>query len=384
MDDDLQDAALGEESVLGVDFHRYLDALRKYVWAVLAIMALAVSAAVVYTSRQPRIYQAQASIQIEPRIPDLLGQGQEILTGVATAGTLDYYKQQRQVLGSYRLVRQTVETHRLYNVLLTEAERQNQKLDDSIEIATARVRGMLSIKYPDQDRIMYVVVQSKDRVLAAQVANAHVSTYVDYAKGLLSTDTKQASSALSAEFDVVEQKLREAEGALYQYQKDNDLLAVSLEERQNLVSSGISTYTAKYNDQRARRIELSSRLDRMRKASLEDVLTSPVLMMGESKDNGSFDSLRAQYYSERNKFIEIEKEIGPKNPQYQMQKAKMDDIYSALQAETKRVVAGIEEQYQAVLSTESALKAEVDKATKEALELGPKIVAYNELLRRKK
>src|SRR5688572_29372098 len=87
-----------DEPVLGIDFRRYLDALRKYAWAVLAIMALAIAAAFVYTNRQPKIFLAQASIQIEPRIPDLLGQGQEILTGVATAGTLDYYKQQKQVL----------------------------------------------------------------------------------------------------------------------------------------------------------------------------------------------------------------------------------------------------------------------------------------------
>ncbi len=379
IDSDPEDAP-----ALGFDVRRYLDTLRKYVWAVLAIMALAIAVAVVYTNRLPRIYQAQASVQIEPRIPDLLGVGQEILSGVATAGTIDYYKQQKQVLASHRLVRQTVETHRLYTLLFSEEQRKGQKIEDQILDATAIVRGMISIRYPDQDRIFYVVVRSENRDLAAQIANAHVSTYVDYAKGLLSTDTKQASNALSTEFDVVESKLREAESALYTYQKDHDLLAVTLEERQNIVSSGITTYTNKLNEIRARRIELSSRLDRMRKAANADVLTSPIMLIGEGKNNDSFDDLRAQYYSERNKFIELEKEVGPKNPQYQMAKAKIDDIYAALQSEAKRVLGGLEEQYQAVLATESALKNEVEKATQESLALGPKVVAYNELLRRKK
>jgi capsular exopolysaccharide synthesis family protein len=372
------------DPVLGLDFRHYLDTLRKYAWAVVAIIALAIAVAVVYTNRQPRVYAAQASIQIEPRIPDLLGQGQEILTGLATANTLDYYKQQKQVLASYRLIRQTVETHRLYNDVIPEARRQDRKVEDLIEEATATIRGMISIRYPDQNRIFYVNVLNQNPDLAAKIANAHVSTYVDYAKGLLSTDTKQASTALSTEFDVVEGKLREAESALYKFQKDNDLLAVTLEERQSIVSSGITTYTQKLNETRARRIELAARLDRMRKAANDDVLTSPILLIGDTKDQGSFDDLRAQYYSERNKFIELEKEVGPKNPQYQMQKAKIDDIYSALQAEAKRMLHGLEEQYQAVLSTEGALKNEVEKATKESLELGPKVVAYNELLRRKK
>ena len=373
-----------DDPVLGLDFRRYLDTLRKYAWAVLAIMALAIAAAVVYTNRQPKIYSAQASIQIEPRIPDLLGQGQEILTGVATAGTNDYYKQQKQVLGSYRLIRQTVETHRLYNLLLPDQAREGRKIEDLIEETTSYVRGMIAIRYPDQNRIFYVNVLNQDPQLAAKIANAHVSTYVDYAKGLLSTDTKQASNALSTEFDSVEEKLRDAESALYKFQKDNDLLAVTLEERQSIVSSGITTYTQKLNETRARRIELAARLDRMRKAANADVLTSPILLIGDTRDSGSFDDLRAQYYSERNKFIELEKEVGPKNPQYQMQKAKIDDIYSALESESKRMLGGLEEQYQAVLSTETALKNEVDKATQESLALGPKVVEYNELLRRKK
>ncbi len=379
MNSELQPPATDDVQLVSLDIRRYIEALRKYVWAVLAMQALAITLAVVYTRRQPKIYQAQASVQIEPRLPDLIGAGNDILhTG--NIGTLDYYAQQKEVLGSYTLARQTVEQHRLYAKLLGD-QPSDRKLSDQIEDATKIVRGMISIQYPDDNRIMYVTVRSADPELAAEIANAHVQTYVAYAKGLLSADTKNASGALATEFDEADKNLRDADAALFQYQKDNDLLAVRLEERQNMVSSEITTYTAKLNETHARRLELAAKLDRMRKAASEDVLTSPILILGE---NASFDSLRAQYYAERNKFIELEKELGPKNPQYLMQKAKLDDLYSALQAEAKRVLGGLEEQVQAIATTETALRAEVDRATKESLELGPKIVAYNELVRKKK
>ncbi|MEJ7596848.1 MAG: polysaccharide biosynthesis tyrosine autokinase [Kofleriaceae bacterium] len=369
-----------EEQLFAFDFRRYFAALRKYVWLVVAIMALAITGAVIYTNRQPEIYQAQASVQIEPKLQDLLGQGQEIINS-GMGGTTDYYKQQKQVLGSYRLIRQTVDQHRLYTKMLTEAERGDRKLDDQIEIATKKLRKQLAIKYPDQNRIMYVTVRDENPALAAEIANAHISTYVDYSRGLLSMDTKKASGALSTEFDDAETKLREAEAALYKFQKDNDLLAVTLEERQSLVSSGITAYTLKLNEAHARRIELTSRLNQMKKASTEDVLKSPILLIGE---NMSFDALRAQYYTERNVFVQLEKEVGPKNAQYQMQKAKLEDLYQALQSETKRMVDGLSKQVDAQVSTEIGFKDEVDRATKAALELGPKIVAYNELFRQKK
>jgi len=369
------------EQLLQLDFGRYLSALRKYAWLVIALVALAVTATVVYTNRKPRIYEARASVQIEPRLPDLLGQGQEILAGGGMGGTADYYKQQKQVLGSYKLIRQTVEQNQLHLKLLSERARADRKLEDQIEEATRLLQEDLSVKYPDQDRIMYVVVRSDSARLAAQIANQHVDTFVQYSRGLLSTDTRQASDALSTEFDDSEKKLRDAEAALYQFQKENDLLAVSLEDRQNLTSSNITSYTAKRNEARAKRLEIASRLERMKKFADFDVLQSPVLLMGEQ---ASFESLRAQYYAERNKFIEIEKQFGPKHGDYQMQKAKVDDLHAALTTEAKRMLAGLDEQHKAALGTEQALQAEVDKFTKEALELGPKIVAYNELVRKRK
>ena len=62
-----------DEQVLSFDFRRYFDALRQYVWAVIALMALAITAAVIYTIRQPKIYQASASVQIWPLARTALG-----------------------------------------------------------------------------------------------------------------------------------------------------------------------------------------------------------------------------------------------------------------------------------------------------------------------
>ncbi len=371
------DPTVEEEQVLNFDFRRYFDALRQYVWAVIAIMALAITAAVIYTSRQPKIYQAVASVQIEPRLPDLIGERDQIFTR-ANVGGIDYYAQQQIVLGSHTLIEKTVANNRLYLRLFSEEQRRDRKVEELIAWGTGVVQGMLSVSYPQQNRIMYVRVSGPDPQLDADIANAHIRTYVEYSKGLLSTDTAKASGALSTEFDEAETKLRDAEAALSEFQQDD---GVTIEDRQKMASAGITAYSAKLNEARAARLELSAKLDRMRKAANEDVLKSPILLLG---DNQSFDQLRAKYYEERNKFIELEKEVGPKNPQYQMQKAKNDDLYGALQAEATRKLKGLEEQVLAALATESSLKAEVDRLTKESVDIGKKVVDYNERLRHMK
>ena len=60
------------------------------------------------------------------------------------------------MLGSYRLLRQTVDSHQLYTKLLSEQERADRKVEAMIDIATRRLRGMVTVKYPEFDRIMYV------------------------------------------------------------------------------------------------------------------------------------------------------------------------------------------------------------------------------------
>ena len=103
-----------EESSEGVtiDIKRYLFALVRYSWLIAAFVVVAVAGAVMYTLRQVPVYEASASVQIEPKLPDLLGTGDMFNVAAGTSGQ-EYYKQQQQVIGSYTLCQQTVEANDL-------------------------------------------------------------------------------------------------------------------------------------------------------------------------------------------------------------------------------------------------------------------------------
>jgi len=64
-----------EEQVIAIDLRRYLAALRKYVWLLAALIVLSIAGAVIYTTTQTPVYQATASVQVEPKLPDVLGTG---------------------------------------------------------------------------------------------------------------------------------------------------------------------------------------------------------------------------------------------------------------------------------------------------------------------
>jgi capsular exopolysaccharide synthesis family protein len=371
-----------DDQVIGIDFRRYLGSVRKYKWIIAAIVALATTGAVLYTSQQTELYQATASMVIDPKLPDLLGQGQEMVaSGAGQSSTSEYYRQQREVLQSYQLTRRTVEDNDLHLKLLAEEDREDLTQEAVLDLTTRRLRETVTVDYPEQNRIMYVTFKNPDPQLAADVANAHVDTYVSWTKGQLSLGTQRASKWLATELDLAEKKLRESETKLVEFQKANDILSVSLEDRQNMISANITRFTEALNDARAKRIELTASLDRMRKSAKEDVTKTPVFGLSET---AALESVKSQYYLERNKFLEIEKEVGPKNPEYQKQKAKVNDLLAALQNEAQLANRTVEAQLAVASATEKSFEKELERHRQEAFQLGPKVVQFNQLQRDRK
>jgi polysaccharide biosynthesis transport protein len=372
------DPAAHEEQILSIDVQRYLGALRKYVWLLAALVVMSIAGTVIYTTRQTPIYQATASVQVEPKLPDVLGTGD---TFNLVGASVEYYKQQKQVLSSFTLIRKTVEQNDLIAKLLSTRERKELSHDDQLDLATRRLQRDLTIKYPDADRIFYVSVRSPSPEDAKRITDAHVLTYESYAKGLLQLNSNTASEALLAEFTEAETKLRAAEQKIYDFQTKNDMVAVTIEAQQNLVQGNILAFTGKLNDGRAREIELAAKIAEMKKEQNEDVLSNPVIMMG---DTLSFETLRTQYYTEKIRLLELEKDLGPKNPDFLVQKQKVELLYGALQGELKILVRGTQDRYNAQLTGNAGLRAEIEKYKQEAKQLSPLIAVYNELLREKK
>ncbi|HEU0030802.1 MAG TPA: polysaccharide biosynthesis tyrosine autokinase [Kofleriaceae bacterium] len=378
---EVRPADADQEQALSFDYARYLAAFRKYVWLLAALVVIAIAGAVVYTTRQTAIYEAVASIQIEPRLPDLLGTGDLFNVAAAGGNQNEYYNQQKEVLASYSLAQQTIEQNDLIPKLLKDSERKDMSQVDQLDLATRRLQKAISIKYPKPNHIMYIGVADPDPELSRTIANAHVTTYINYAKGLLSLNSSQASEKLQADFNDAEQKLRAAEEKIYKFQAENDMIAVTLETKQSLVSQNILSFTQKLNDARADQIALGSKLAQIKKQSNQDVLSTPIMMMG---DNASFATIRAQYYTEKIHLLELEKDLGPKNPDYLAQKQKVDELFKALESEVKIVVNGTQDLYTAAEQTDKGLAAEVEKYKNEAKLLSPKIVIYNDLMRQKK
>ena len=372
-----------------ISLWRYANIIRKRIWIIAAVVAVGLAGVVVYTKQKPKIFSASASLIIEPTPPQVFGsQVQEVIQLGAGSywSNQEYYNTQLQTITKYELVERTVrhrENARLTARLLGLPEDTAVFDDDQLRTATELLARMVGVAQTRESRIINVFVQHTDPQLAIDLANAHVETFYEYSKGVRGDDTREISMFLDQELQRAAERLSEAEKALLDFKKENDLLSVSLEDKQNILATDITEYTAALREARIARIKLGSLRARVATLSGADVMASPLFALTDEKDRATtvVDTLKEQYTREKHALAELGQELGPLHPEYKRQEKKVAEELAALATEAKRATRELEERYQSAFDSERKFAAEVERLKQEAFEIGPKTVTYNQLAR---
>lgn len=368
-----------------LDLKRYFEIIRKRKWVLVACLAIGVTAAVLYTMQQRKIYQASSSVVIDPQAPQVFGnQVQEVIQLGAGSywSNQEYYNTQVDVLESYDLAKLTVARGGLYHRLVPATEAPGLIDNDRIERAARLLHGSLRATQNRESRVVKIHVRHPDRALAVDLANEHVLTYLEFTRSQRSTGSGEIARFLATELDAAEKRLRASEQALYDFKRASDILSVSLEDRQNILSADIARFNAAFNDARIQRIELGTVRQRAQNLQGEDLLESPIFAL--TSNAATVEALKTQYVGEKQRFVEISENLGPKHPDHVKQQKKVDELYAMISKEAIRARRELDERYQAALAAEKQLAAELARLTEAAHELGEKSIAYNQLERQHK
>ncbi len=373
-----QDEELGTKTL-----HDYLMVARKYWWIIALVFCAGVATSVLYTLRQPKVYQASASIVIDPQPPQVFGsQVQEVITlGTGSFwSNQEYYNTQVEIVRGYDLAKLTIDQNELWNepaLLPTTVGAMSE--DARLAHATGAFAAGLTATHDRDSRIVTIGVKLEDPDLAVRLANLHVATFLDYTRGLRTGGTGKVSKYLSKELDRAEQQLQASEEAMLEFKRENKLLSTSIEEAQNLLAQELARYTTALGDARIKRTEQGAALKRARALLREDVLESPIFTLAEST---GVEELKSQYATESRKLRELSQQFGPKHPEFLGQQKQVDAIVGSLRREARRTVRELQERFQATSSLENQFQTEVERLKAEAMELEPKTVQYNRLKRK--
>lgn len=366
----------------GIDLRHYWHVFKKRWWIMLATVIVVATASVVVAMHRPRIYQAAASVIIEPQAPRVLGgetvEVQELGQGSAFWDNAEYFNTQERILTSRSLARAVVEKYSLHKDARLVVPAPGASEEDLIERATGIVRGAIDVKMISDSRVLQILIRDGDPGLARDLANWVADVYIERNVSKKHDVTRDAKRYVAQQLDEAKGELDRAEKALYAFKKDNNILYMSLENQRNQVSKDLDTYASSLTEAERRSIDLKAKRNAL----------SALLNDGSSAAPSSFftpsatiETLRSMYLDERRKLQVLEERYGPKHPEVLAQRARVETSLQDLKEEVGTLLRSLDGELRALAESIGQYKAKVAALTDEAHRINEKEKDYKQLTR---
>ena len=258
----------------GIPLRNYWRAVRKHLVLVLGIVVLVTMLTVVYLSRQPNIYEAQARVQVDLENNISLGSKNTPVVVNNAMSDVTYFNTQLENLSSSSLLRRVVKTLDLdhnsdflnsrtarrplwESVTRTLGIGKAEKVDIKtmeftpearVEPATSpedlaeamrldpyvkAIQDNLTVKQVNATRLIKVTYHHHDPLVAAKVVNALMDIFVLSNLEMKTEATSSTGDFLERRIAELQSQIRRGEEQLLNYARNNQIL--TLDESQNTV-----------------------------------------------------------------------------------------------------------------------------------------------------
>ena len=387
----------------------YVRTVYKHRWLALTAFAVVFVSAAISTFSETPIYEARVQLLIEPENRSVMSLQQA--ADPYYVGYDDYYYQTRySVLKSRGLARRTIEALKLsespefgggaarvprkrsFSITGTVAgaigwmrslvsPAPPKAPDASASGETARQSGIvdaflgrLTVSPVANSRLVFISIASPNPEMAAKLANAHASQYIEQNLQSRFLSTKEASDWLAEQLATERKRLEESELALQKYRETGN--AVALEDQQNIVVQRLTDLNAAYTKARTERIEkeaLYSQLkglqnDQSALDSFPAILSNTFIQQLKTQLT---DLLRQQAQSP----------FGEKHPEMVKLTSAIQSAEARLAGEIAKVVQSVRNEFLSAEAQERSLASALEAQKGDALALNRTGIEYGVLRR---
>ena len=360
-----------------IDLRSYWRTIRKRWPFVVLSMIIATVVAFVYTYRQAKVYEASCQIIIDPAPPQVLPGSRDVVemgTG-SFWGNKEFYETQYKIIQSTNVGQRTAEKLGLqYDPDYAPALGPNH---DMSSLGRA-VAGQISVKPLKDSRLAIISVTDRKPQRAALIANTIADTYIEYNLDYKLEGARSAMAWLAEQESDLKRQLEESELKLYQFKKDRNLLAVSLDDKQSMLSNNLANVNQKLTDLKISRLALESKR-RMIERARDNIMERDTLP--ELHDNPAVRSLRDSFITFNKEYAELSTKYGAEHPRMKALMDQMDVVRKAYEKECNETLVTFEKAYQEIVDNEKTLRAFMEQQKNEAIEVSKIEVEYRPLSR---
>jgi capsular exopolysaccharide synthesis family protein len=401
---DNEGLARRQETPLGAFFERKKDphirdfwrVLVKRRWTVLTCFFVTVITVATATFVQQPIYKAPATIKIDKAEPKVL-KFEGVAPPIETQAD-DYYQTQYKLLTSYSLAERVVKALKLdshpefsgmdkrgpfsqawawvadLSTTMRPRPSGQRPVGDATTTESPMVKSFLTnleIEAVKGTRLVKISFLSPSAEFSALAANALAEGFIEQSIEQRLGATKYAGDFLAKQIQEVRAKLESSDERLQKFAKEKQYLV--LDEKQEQTTKQLSLLTDALMKARSERLAKEA-LYRQTQGndfqSIPSVLESPLIV-----------ELKKEHYRLQAEYSKLSETFLPDYPRMMALKKNIDEVKARLDAEVRRVIAGIQSAHEAALKLEQLLQRSVDKQKQIALKSNEDSIEYNILKR---
>jgi capsular exopolysaccharide synthesis family protein len=360
-------------------------ALRKSWFLVVVAMGACALCASLYTARVTRIYEAAATVQLDPQ--PLMPLGNQTGTQLGPESywsNQEYFATQHQVLTSRRVAEAVVRKlglnrDRAFVLDLRSLPPGGSEI--SVEIAAEILRSRLDVKAVFDSRLTRVTYRDADPARAQRVVAAVVDEYVEQNLDRTLDSASQRAEWLDTQLVKLKDELESQEMELHDFKKRNNLLSVSFDDQSNMLRAQIQQLNSALTELKARQERVAARL-----AVLQGIDANQPAAIPQSELIG--DTLLGAL---RTNYIDAQKELGrlsalgkgANHPDVQAAEVAVRSSHDALVSELDNIQRGAAADLEAVRRELAGVTRLYETAKTQAMDLNLNEVRYARLRRSK-
>lgn len=337
----------------------YRRLLRKHRWLMTGIFLLTVLTAAIWTFVQVPIYEAVATILIDPEPPKVLNIQDVIPMGGAS--DRNFYPTQYEILKSRPVIERAA------------AALNAKKGSDG---AARELSGVIAIEPKRNTRLVLIKIEGPDPVLSAEEANAVANAYARYNVELKLKGARDALTWLTEEAGRLRAKAEESSQALQNYRVKTGILG--MQEQRQITAAKIMDFNKAFLEAQAQRLSLESKLQQLDRIAKEP---AGVQMIFSVADNPLIDKLKGEVgtlETEKSKLLKVYKD---QHPEILKVDAQIQQVKQRLEAEFQNTLRAVQTQYKVAKGREDTLANQVNQLRQEGQQLNEKEIQYQNLQR---
>ena len=359
----------------GKELQHYLNVLRKRWKIITTVLVVSMTAAFVYTIRQPKTYEATCSLVIESTAPQVLEGVKEVIE--MAAATREFYTTQYRIIRSREIAQRVIDRLGLasdasYFGTIDSAKQANRDFMVERLLQNVKVVGVR------ESHIANIQVRDVNPGRATRIANSFADTYIEQNLDFKLEGARSAGTWLGEQTVDLRKKLEESEMELYRFRKERNLLDVGLDDKMGMTRQNLQSLNGKITDVKAKRIELESirKLILAAKSNISERESLP-----EIRDNPVVQKLRENYLDLLRIKADLESRYGEKHPKIATVDHQLDSVQRDYSKELDDVLRAFDKRYQALVETENSLLKWMSHEKQQALELAKLETEYRPLAR---